>query len=81
MIYYSYSTSTGRWEYTSHLFMYRTLAGVAILNDDIYLIGGKDFHVVNSVERYNIVTKRWYYCEGMAEARENPGVSMNLAKE
>ncbi|XP_069965948.1 kelch-like protein 3 [Bactrocera oleae] len=69
-----YSTSTGRWEYTSHLFMYRTLAGVAILNDDIYLIGGKDFHVVNSVERYNIVTKRWYYCEGMAEARENPGV-------
>nr|XP_036231918.1 kelch-like protein diablo [Bactrocera oleae] len=69
-----YSTSIGRWEYRSAIPTRRASAGVAILNDDIYLIGGKDLRALNKVDRYNVATNSWHYCNPMTEARESPAV-------
>lgn len=59
----------------------RASAAVAILNDDIYIIGGTEYRALDTVVRYNVATNSWRYCKPMADAHESPAVSMNSSKE
>jgi N-acetylneuraminic acid mutarotase len=58
------------WTYVTSMSSQRSTFGLAVLNNNLYAIGGRDSNVcLNSVERYSPLTNKWYPCASMNKKR------------
>ena len=65
-----YSIETNQWSPVEPMMKKRSSAGVALLNDDIYVVGGSDVqHSHRSVEMYNSKTGKWEFIPPMKHKR------------
>lgn len=68
-----YDPSTNRWEDCKKLIERRFGAGVTVLNDLIYVVGGADQKPTNTVECFDPSTNTWKYVAPMNVCRKHLG--------
>lgn len=64
------------WEYVAAMPYKRMLSSAAVLNDTLYVVGGRDeFAALDTVISYNTTTNKWKRCASMKDKRNYVGVS------
>lgn len=68
-----YDPSTNEWTFCKSMLQKRLGAGVTVLDNSIYVIGGACEKSLNSVECYNPVEDKWYLKASMRVSRKHFG--------
>ncbi|XP_024877101.1 kelch-like protein 5 isoform X2 [Temnothorax curvispinosus] len=68
---------TGQWSSICSMSVRRSEVGVAVLNDKLYAVGGRDFSsCLDTVECYDPHTNKWTPCAPMSKRRGGVGVGV-----